>query len=265
MTWGLATVVLSPQEFFAATRPVYFKCLPLLGVQSHIKLPWRTLPEVYQGIGLPNFGLHALAAKLQFIQCNWGFTDAASKGLSMGYESFIMNVGMYGNTLDLDYKSFSRLAVNGTWFKNVWELLHEFNVSATFSNDYQISPAWIGDSSLMGEFSKHYKGQDLIALNIFRMYKQVVHTSCIVLCNGHTIDKEFLTMTPGHSDGHKFPLQCPTISDWTLWKNALKRISSKYYTLSRQLGDFISSLHLPNKWMTTHDGHILHHSQNVNG
>ena len=107
MTWGLATVVLSAQELFAATRPVYFKCLPLLGVQSHIKLPWRTLPEAYQGIGQPNFGLHALAAKLQFIQCNWGFTDAASKGLSMGYESFLMNVGMYSNTLDLDYKSYS--------------------------------------------------------------------------------------------------------------------------------------------------------------
>jgi hypothetical protein len=155
MTWRLATVVLSARELFAATRPMYFKCLPLLGVQSHIELPWRTLPEAYQGIGLPNFGLHALAAKLQFIQCNWGFTDAASKDSSMGYESFLMNVGMYGNTLDLDYKSFSGLAVDGIWFKNIWELLHEFNISATFSNDYQISPARIGDSSLMGEFSKH--------------------------------------------------------------------------------------------------------------
>ncbi len=72
-------------------------------------------------------------------------------------------------------------------------------------------------------------------------------------------------MTPGHSDGHKFPLQRPTISDWTLWKNSVKRISSEYYILSHQLGDFISSPHLPNKWMTTHNGHILHHSQNVNG
>jgi hypothetical protein len=141
----------------------------------------------------------------------------------MGYESFFMNVGMYGNTLNLDYKSYSGLAVDGTRFKNIWELLHEFNVSATFSSKYQISPARIGDSSLMGEFSKHYEGQDLIALNVFHMYKQVVHTSCIVLCNGRTIDRECLTMTPGYSDGHKFPLQHPTTSDWTLWKNALKR------------------------------------------
>jgi hypothetical protein len=155
MTWGLAAVVLSSRELFAATRPVYFKCLPLLGVQSHIKLLWRTLPEVYQGIGLPNFALHSFAAKLHLIQCNWGFINAASKSLIKGYESFFMNIGMYGNTLDLDYKSFSGLAVDGMWFKNIWELLHEFNVSATFSSDYQILPARIGDSSPMGEFFKH--------------------------------------------------------------------------------------------------------------
>jgi hypothetical protein len=159
MTWGLATVVLSSRELFAATRPVYFKCLPLLGIQSHIELPWRTLPEAYQGIGLPNFAFHSLAAKLHLIQCIWGFINVASKSLIMGYESFFMNVGMYGNTLDLDYKSFFGLAVDGTLFKNLWELLHEFNVSATFSSEYQILPARIGDSSLMGEFSKHYKGK----------------------------------------------------------------------------------------------------------
>ncbi len=182
----------------------------------------------------------------------------------MGYESFFMNVGMYGNTLDLDYKSFSGLVVDGMWFKNVWELLHEFNVSATFSSEYKILPTWIGDSSLMGEFSKHYKGQDLIALNIFRMYKQVVHTSCIALCNGCTIDRECLTMTPGHSDGHKFPLQHSTTSDWTLWINALEKISSEYYTFPHLLGDFVSSPNCPNKWTTTQDGHIVHLSQNNN-
>ncbi len=95
----------------------------------------------------------------------------------MGYESFFVNMGMYGNTHNLDYKSYSGLVVNGTWFKNVWELLHEFNVSATFSSEYQILPARIGDSSLMGEFSQHHKGQDLIALNVIRMYKQVATPS----------------------------------------------------------------------------------------
>ena len=103
MAWGLSTVVLTSKEFFLATKPVYFKCLPLLGVQRHIELPWRTLPESFQGIGLPNLALHSLASKLQLLQCTWGFKDATSLSLLMGYESFLMDIGMYGNLFELDY------------------------------------------------------------------------------------------------------------------------------------------------------------------
>ncbi len=116
MSWGLSTVVLSTHEFYEATRPIYFKCLPLLGMQRHIKLPWRTLPEAYQGIGLPNFSLNLLAAKLQLIQCLWGFSNAASLSLTMGYESFLMDIGLYGNTLGYDYKRFAVLATDNIWF-----------------------------------------------------------------------------------------------------------------------------------------------------
>jgi hypothetical protein len=48
----------------------------------------------------------------------------------MGYESFLMDIGMYGNPFDLDYTQFSFLATSGTWFKNVWELLTNLDVSA---------------------------------------------------------------------------------------------------------------------------------------
>jgi hypothetical protein len=76
MLWGIAMVVQSQHELYQATQPVFFQCLPLIGVQKHIKLPWQTLPEMYQGIGLPNFTLILLVAKLQYIQCNWGFNKA---------------------------------------------------------------------------------------------------------------------------------------------------------------------------------------------
>jgi hypothetical protein len=107
-------------------------------VQRHIELPWQTLPESYQGIGLPNFSLISLASKLQFIQCIWGFKDAASMSLRMGYESFVMDIGMYGNALSLDFDRFSVLATDGTWYKNVWELLNKFDTHATFGSEMQI-------------------------------------------------------------------------------------------------------------------------------
>jgi hypothetical protein len=107
MLWGLSTVVLSSRELFEATRSMYFKCLPLLGIQSHIKLPWCTLPEAYQGVGFCNFALLSLPSKLQLIQCIWEFNNAVSVSLSMGYESFLMDLGMNGNLLGYDYQRFS--------------------------------------------------------------------------------------------------------------------------------------------------------------
>jgi hypothetical protein len=32
----------------------------------------------------------------------------------MGYESFMIEVGLYGNTMDYDYMAYSVLATNGT-------------------------------------------------------------------------------------------------------------------------------------------------------
>ena len=136
MSWGIAMVVLSPQEFYLVTKPVYYKCLPFLGVQHQIELPWRTLPECYQGISLPNFSLISLSSKLQLILCGWGFKYAASQSLRLRYNEFV-------------------LATNHTWFKNLWELLLGFEVDATFGDGAQLQPVRIGDKSLMSEFSKH--------------------------------------------------------------------------------------------------------------
>ena len=69
-----------------------------------------------------------------------GFKDAASMSLRMGYESFVVDIGMYGNVFDLDYTMNSDLATNDTWFKNVWELLQEFGISAAFDSDSQLLP-----------------------------------------------------------------------------------------------------------------------------
>jgi hypothetical protein len=145
MSWGISTIVLSPRELYLATKPVYYRCLPLLGVQRHVELPWQTLPKAYQGIGLPNLALHLLASKLQLIQCIWGFKDGALIALWMGYETFIMDIWMYGNPFSLNYKLYSILATNRTWFKNAWELLHKFKTIATISTDNHIHPVRVSN------------------------------------------------------------------------------------------------------------------------
>jgi hypothetical protein len=60
-----------------------------------------------------------LTSKLAFIQQTWGMADVDSRSLMMGYESFMVEIGLYGNTMDHDYKAYSTLATNYTWYKNI--------------------------------------------------------------------------------------------------------------------------------------------------
>jgi hypothetical protein len=140
MMWGIATIVMSPKRLMDLFQWVYFRCLPLLNVNCHIDLPWRTIPEQYQGLGMANYTLVSLSSKLSFIQINWGFDVAHLKAMMMGYESFMIEVGLYGNTMDYNFKRYSMLATNNTWFKNVWELVLYFNVSLNFNEDFQLKP-----------------------------------------------------------------------------------------------------------------------------
>ncbi len=68
MAWGIATMVMPPQKLLAQFQRVYYKCLPSLNVNCHIELPWRLIPERYQGLGMTNFTLVSLTSKLAFIQ-----------------------------------------------------------------------------------------------------------------------------------------------------------------------------------------------------
>jgi hypothetical protein len=64
ISWGLVTVCMQPSKLDKKIQKVYKKALPFLGVNCMIKQEWRTLPEMYQGLTLPNFPLVALAMKV---------------------------------------------------------------------------------------------------------------------------------------------------------------------------------------------------------
>ncbi len=67
----------------------------------------------------------------------------------MAYESFMIEVGLYGNTMGYDYKTHSMLATSGSWFKNIWELVWYFNVRMHVSAAFQLRAVCRGDISLM--------------------------------------------------------------------------------------------------------------------
>jgi hypothetical protein len=87
-----------------------------------------------------NYALVSLASKLSYLQFNWGFEAPHSNALMTRYESFMVEVGLYGNTMEYKYKMHSILATDNTWFKNVWELVSYFNVHLQFNADFHLKP-----------------------------------------------------------------------------------------------------------------------------
>jgi hypothetical protein len=107
-----------PRKLDTMYQRLFEKALPLLGVNRKITKEWRTLPEMYQGLALPNFPLIALAEKISFILANWGFQGVAhSDAMAMAYENFIIEVGLYDNPLMWSYADYGKLSSDATWFQ----------------------------------------------------------------------------------------------------------------------------------------------------
>ncbi len=75
-----------------------------------------------------------------FVQQTWGLANVDSRALMMGYESFMVKVGLYRNIMDHDYKAYSTLVMNNTWYKNIRELIHYFNLRLVFQSKYRLGP-----------------------------------------------------------------------------------------------------------------------------
>jgi hypothetical protein len=73
MSLGLVAICMPPKKFDAKIQRVYEGALPFLGVNHKIRREWRTLPETYQGLGMPNMPLISLSEKISFLLGNWGF------------------------------------------------------------------------------------------------------------------------------------------------------------------------------------------------
>ena len=78
------------------------------------------LPERFQGLGLPDPVVLALANKIFFLQCHSGFEGATAAMAMLTYETFLLEVGIYGDIFAQDYELYGGLATNNTWYKNLW-------------------------------------------------------------------------------------------------------------------------------------------------
>ena len=171
------------------------------------------LPKQFQGLGLPDFVVLALASKIFFLQCHWGFEGATAEMVMSTFETFMLEVGVYGNIFSQDYEQYGGLTTDNTWYKNFWQYCRHLNIEVRLHQKFMLAPAREGDRPLTELFSERgFAGRDLEALTVFRHFKCVVHLSDIMCCDGKTINPQILEFTPGASK-YVFPYQRPRQDD----------------------------------------------------
>jgi hypothetical protein len=193
ISWGLVTTVLLPATIEKKVQALYFKSLPLMGINGNRKKEWQSLPTMYQALGLPCFPLLALAKKKSFLKENWGSSGVAqSDAPSLAYDDFLMEVGLCGNPFSWENTNYGQLAMLATWFSNLWQLGHTFMASVRINEGgRQITPIRKNDKSIVRIFCIGFRGNQLVALNTVWKYKHFIHVSDMVLCDGWTIDPFF--------------------------------------------------------------------------
>jgi hypothetical protein len=248
-----------PKKFDTMIQRVYKKALPFLGVNRKIKLEWRTLPEMYQGLGMPNMPLLALLEKISFLLGNWGFPGQAhSDALSMAYENLLMGVGLHGSPLQWKYSEYGHLATEATWFQNLWLLVSTYEVDTSFRDKDTVQGIRENDCSLMAEFYQiGYRGKQFTGLNVVCCFWNLLHISDIVHCNGLTVDEFVLSDNAEVSPKYTFLQEQPTTSDFKLWKEALNCLCLGTTRLPYTLGRYLRHPHLPCQWYTNESAEAL--------
>ena len=260
ISWGLVTTVLPPATIEKKVQALYFKSLPLMGINGNIKKEWQSLPTMYQGLGLPCFPLVALAKKISFLQENWGNTGVAqSDALSLAYDDFIMEVGLYGNPLSWEYINYGQLATQATWFSNLWQLCHTYQATVSINKSgRQITPICKNNRSIMSEFyCIGFCGNQLVGLNTVQKYKHFIHVSDMILCDGRTIDPFSLSDEQILSVQHVFSREEPTHANFSLRRSAISSLCEGTTRLPYALGPFVLPPHLEVYWYTNLDSSIL--------
>jgi hypothetical protein len=129
---------------------VYKRALPFLGVNQKIKREWRMLPEMYQGLRMPNMPLLALSKKISFLLGNWGFPGQShSDALLMAYKNLLIEVGLHVSPLQWKYSKYGHLAMEATWFQNLWLLVSTYEVDISFRDEDMVQGIRENDCSLM--------------------------------------------------------------------------------------------------------------------
>ena len=125
--------------------------------------------------------------------------------------------------------------------------------------EFHITGIRICDPALMHVLSRAgYTGDDLERLNIVRRFYGFLHVSCVVLCDGVTLDPVATSRQHCKSLQHTFPYEQPRRKDFKLWEDALLSITTTGGKIIFGVGEFLAPPHRELPWYASSDGTLLY-------
>ena len=225
--YGMGVNTASIQELEEALRNPYYNLLPHCGVIRSIHRSLRTLDSGFGGIGLPHPGIECTIAQLIKLLMHYGCDSSLGLMLQSSMELFILELGLSSTEpFAVPYDKYAAL-VTQSWLKALWEKCWTYNVQVEVRN-IPLEPPRARDKWLMQAFiDEGYTGADLVILNRVRIHQEVLFLSDVLTANGGSVDKRYAQERIGGQtwSRYTFPLESPAESDFTLWANAIYRVS----------------------------------------
>ena len=218
------------------------KYLPRIGIDSHMPLPYRYAPHIYQGLGSLNVQVKQFLEKIKIFMTHVGTQTQLGQSIQLNLEAIHIAMGINTPLFDLPYSKYYMLAEQG-WIQHLWKATEQYQIklqglymmpTINRNNDFAIMEKII-ELDL-------YTDEDVQSINRCRIYLRVQNLSEIVNGEGNSISycARNRIRDPDRISKYKWPNQpFPKKNDWEVWEDLLQNvISDGNYNIVPSLGQW---------------------------
>ena len=241
MEYPMATTTMDEKEWNSIMTPILLSGLPRAGLDR--KFPHAILygPACLQGFGIIHPWYHQEITHLLVCLKQTQLGGITGSLISASLEQLRLEVGLPGWLTDHDFSIFGGLATE-SWITSVWQFTSRFHIELRDAES-QLFRRRTNDLYLMEEFGRMFDGQDLIDLNICRMFLHSVTLADICTVDGKAVTMNAWQGCRDLSRGTEFvwPRVQQKLPDryWTLWQKAISKcflVSGSSRALRDKLG-----------------------------
>jgi len=203
-------------------KPVLNQGLPALGINRHLPHAVSHGPCKYQGLNLPNLYMEQAVIHIHtLLRFGVNFGDRTGQLLRANGEALWMEAGLNGQLFQIPLAVLPCLT--DTWLSQCWQQCHMLKISVTMDIKEFAQPRH-RDREIMQIFLRDgTRGTELAALNLCRMYLQVIFVSDICNRDGTMVE---LCYWEGKKTSNISPYKWPcmhalTPAKWNGWRQRL--------------------------------------------